>query len=120
MYQGQDTVILDDFDKCHECLGYHLKIWADCYAFGAEVKGTTIFARPKIFIVTSNYHPSDIWGSNPKTLEPLLERFHVIHFCKDEEIFVGDERKAPFHRPVERTLVGSSVVTGTLHDYEFI
>lgn len=103
-YRGHDYVILDDFDACHECLGYHLKIWGDCYAFGAEVKGSTILSRPKMLIVTSNYHPRDIWGGKPQTLDAILERFHVIHFCKDDEQFVGDERKEVYRVPQRRGL----------------
>ena len=79
-YQNQEFVIIDDFDKNHACLGYHLKIWADRYAFSAEVKGSTIMIRPKVLVITSNYHPRDIWGETPNTLNPILRRFKVTEF----------------------------------------
>lgn len=60
-YQNQETVLIDDFQREHEKLGYHLKIWADHYPFTGEVKGSSMSIRPKRVIVTSNYHPQDIW-----------------------------------------------------------
>lgn len=78
-YAGQKTVIIDDFQKEHHVLGYHLKIWGDHYPFQAERKGATLQARPEKIVVTSNYHPKDIW-EDPNVLEPILRRFKVIHY----------------------------------------
>lgn len=79
-YQKQPFVIMDDFDKGHIHLGHHLKIWADRYAFLAESKGSAHQIRPEKIIITSNYHPSDIWGNEPQTLEPILRRFRITQF----------------------------------------
>lgn len=78
-YQGEETALVEDFDKAHAVLCHHLKIWADRYPFLAEGKGTTRKLRPKLLIVTSNYHPEEIW-SEPSDLEPILRRFHVTRF----------------------------------------
>jgi hypothetical protein len=38
-YDGQDTVLLDDFDHTNTCLSGYLKRWADRFPFTAESKG---------------------------------------------------------------------------------
>lgn len=81
-YTGQETVLLDDFGPEHKCLGHHLKQWADHYEFQAETKGGTTTVRPKRIVVTSNYHPKEIWGDRPQDLGPILRRFKVTHFIK--------------------------------------
>lgn len=76
-YDGQDDVIIEDFDKVHKHLAHYLKIWADWKAFSAETKGGHISIRPKRIIVTSNYHPSDIWDPTTEhaSFFPIIERF---------------------------------------------
>lgn len=63
-YQNEDTVLLDDFGKEHAVLGHYLKRWADHYPFKVEIKGLVSEARPQRIVVTSNYHPSEIWQDN--------------------------------------------------------
>lgn len=77
-YANEKTVILDDLDT--NCLGHYLKIWADKYACSGETKGGTINLQHRVFIVTSNYHPSELWKDfdQEQMLAAVLRRFHVI------------------------------------------
>ena len=78
-YQEEKVVLIEDIQTEHACLGYHFKIWADHYPYPAEIKGTTTKIRPQKILVTSNYHPRDIW-TDPAVLEPILRRFKVIEY----------------------------------------
>lgn len=80
-YQNEDNVLIEDFDKIHGVLGHHIKIWADRYPFLCEQKGRATKIRPRKIIVTSNYHPKEIWEDN-STLQPVLRRFRVLEFKK--------------------------------------
>jgi len=78
-YEGEDVVIIDDFDKYDIGLSGHLKRWSDHYPFPAEYKGGVKLIRPKRIIVTSNYAPEEIW-EDEATLGPIRRRFNCIHF----------------------------------------
>lgn len=78
-YQLEETVVLDDFDPSHgKFLEYYLKIWADHYAFNAEVKGGMLNIRPKRIIVTSQYTIEECFES-VEGREALNRRFKVEH-----------------------------------------
>jgi len=79
-YENHEVVIIEDLDISHEYMGYNLKIWGDRYPFPVETKGGGGHKiRPRLIIVTSNWHPNRIW-SNEEFIKPILRRFEVIHF----------------------------------------
>jgi len=79
-YQGEDNVLIDDFDLSHKALGHHLKRWADKFAFPAEQKGTTVQIRPKLIVVTSNYSIEEIFADDPVLVAALKRRFKCTHY----------------------------------------
>lgn len=78
-YNGEDIIILDDLDT--NILGHHLKIWADKYACTGETKGGTIHLQHKLFIVTSNYSPDDLWSddTDAQMCEAIKRRFTIVN-----------------------------------------
>lgn len=79
-YEGQETIILDDFDRNGACLGHYLKIWADRYRCSGEVKGGQIKLRHKKFIITSNYSINEIFSDDSVLCDAIKRRFNVLHF----------------------------------------
>jgi hypothetical protein len=83
-YEMQESVLLEDFGKTHACLGDFLKIWLDRWNFAGEMKfGRTGKIRPQKVVITSNYHPMDLWPDDDSILQPILGRVKVIHFTKE-------------------------------------
>lgn len=87
-YKGDKVVILDDFDKTHEVLGYHLKRWADRYPVLCETKGGSIYPDYDILIVTSNYHPNEIF-KDTMLVAALERRFDLLKVLGFEESLEG-------------------------------
>lgn len=77
-YAGQDVVLIEDVGKTHEWMGDFLKIWGDRYTFRVEKKYRSAMIRPKKIIVTSNYHPIDLWP-DMSVHGPILRRFKIEH-----------------------------------------
>jgi len=81
-YEDQHFALIEDWDKRHVDQIGPLKLWSDHYAFQAESKGSQRLIRPQRIIITSNYHPSEIWFTD-QDLKPIERRFQI--FRKDAE-----------------------------------
>lgn len=81
-YQFQQAVLIDDFDKFTATWAMSfMKLWADRYAYAAEFKGGSFSRiRPRVIIVTSQYHPDTLVPeSEPELRDAIKRRFHVAH-----------------------------------------
>jgi len=78
-YDGQDDVIIDDFDKYQVSQGGDMKRWMDIYPFQGEQKGSQVMMRPKRIFVTSNYSPSEIWD-DVVTVNAINRRVNLERF----------------------------------------
>lgn len=76
-YDHQETVIIDDFDKFQVKQGGDMKRWLDRYPFQAQVKGGMHLIRPKKIVVTSQYHPNEIWDDE-KTVDAIMRRVKIL------------------------------------------
>ena len=92
-YRGQPTVLLEDMSPflIGEMTDY-LKIWADRYAFGCEIKGDTMFLRPDRLCVTSQYRIDDIW-KDEETREAMHRRFKEVYVDEVEEMEIRRKEK---------------------------
>lgn len=84
-YSGEEKVLIDDFDKNHQVLGHHLKIWGDNYSFTAEIKGGQIYPTYDQLVITSNYSPREIFGKDEMLCAAIERRFRVIHMTSRDE-----------------------------------
>jgi hypothetical protein len=97
-YQDEEDVIVDDFDIRDAALVQQVKWWGDRFPFNCENKGGGFFLRPKRVIITSNYHPEDIWQKDAD-LKPILRRYHIVRYTSDVAPIVGykvDEKRIPY------------------------
>lgn len=89
-YANQAYTLLEDLDTSGACLSHYLKIWADKFGFHGEIKGSTVPLRYILFIVTSNYLPSELWEDS-KIVEAISRRFKFITFQKLGVYHIGTE-----------------------------
>lgn len=92
-YNNEACVLLDDFPKDGTYMTQFLKRWGDRYPFPAEIKNHVRQIRPQKIVVTSNYHPSDIFKDDD--LEAILRRFKVRKIEKIQQMDLTHAPKKP-------------------------
>jgi hypothetical protein len=78
-YEPGLPVLIDDLGHdVGKHLHDYLKQWLDMYPFASESKGVCHRGglRPPHIIITSNFHPFEIWGGT-KDYEPIMRRLNV-------------------------------------------
>lgn len=90
-YADEEVVLIEDVGLTHLWMGDFLKIWGDRYGFRGEVKHLTTVLRPKKIVVTSNYHPNELWADK-NVVDPILRRFKLV---EKKEIYVAPPAPEP-------------------------
>lgn len=81
-YNDEQGIIIDDIEPSHAYMLFYLKRWLDRYTYIAETKNGHFKIRPKYIIITSNYHPNQIWPGKTE-LDPIMQRFaKLVRFQK--------------------------------------
>lgn len=95
-YQGEEFVLIDDFDVQGETLGHHMKLWADRYKATGEVKGSSVSLRHKWLFITSNYEPCTIWAAEKYVamIPAINRRFHKFYMTEDNRDEVTEQIKS--------------------------
>lgn len=89
-YAGESAIILDDLDHGGSCLAHHIKIWTDLHSCTGETKGGTVCLQHRVFIITSNYTPRELFEGDGKTVDEdqinaITERIRFFEFKKELE-----------------------------------
>lgn len=80
-YEGQKTLILDDFEGSFCPFRFLLRL-LDCYKLKVEVKGNFVWAAWTTVVITSNIHPSGWYSS--VNLAPLQRRINEIRLVEHQ------------------------------------
>ena len=73
-YNDEEVVITECFR--HPSLSHEVCAWGDHHAFRCEIRRGMLLIRPKLVIVTSDRHPSKLWGGY--RLEKVLRRYKCV------------------------------------------
>lgn len=91
-YKDEDVVYYEDVDRSFAMYGGDLKRLADRTPFPVDAKYQTGWKiRPKVIVVTSNYHPCEIWADS-KILSLIMRRFVLT---KRTEVYVKPILNSP-------------------------
>lgn len=77
-YNYQDVVWIDDVGLDAAKHGDFFKEICDRYPCRIEVKGGSMLARPRKIVITSNYHPTEIWP-DPAVHLPMMRKCKLRH-----------------------------------------
>lgn len=79
-YDFEEVVIVEEVGLKAAEHAEDFKQMLDRYKYRVEVKGGSMLVRPRKIVITSNYHPSQIW-TTPEALEPIMRRLRFRHLA---------------------------------------
>lgn len=94
-YNGQDVIIIDDFRESFGDFSHFIRV-IDKYPFHVEIKGGSVVLTNKIFIITSCYHPANVYTNLKEDIYQLWRRIHGVFKFKRNEYCIS-EVWAPTH-----------------------
>lgn len=83
-YQGQKTLVLDDFEGSHCSFRFLLRL-LDKYKLKVEIKGGHSWAVWTTVVVTTNVHPSNWYSGVDVT--PLQRRINEIRYIEEQGVY---------------------------------
>lgn len=89
-YVNHGAVLLEDLDKLGSCLSHYLKIWLDSYPFHGEIKGGSVNTCYTVFVITSNYTPSELFD-DPQVVAAIERRCKFIRFTGHRRYVAGSD-----------------------------
>jgi len=99
--RNSEALLIDDLGlETGRMLVNYLKQWLDIYAFSAEFKGGLATIRPELYVITSNYHPHEMFGGT-SDYDPIMRRLEVIYLGPP-----GGEYEAPSSSSGAASLAG--------------
>lgn len=87
-YANESTVILDDF-RGDWCKYHELLRLLDRYPIKKEVKGGWVWLQVTKWIVTSTYHPENVYKTDEDKAQLLRRITDICHFTNDHNAYVG-------------------------------
>lgn len=80
-YDYEPEVIIEEVGLKARDHAEEFKQMLDRYKYRVEVKGGSMLVRPRKIVITSNYHPSQIWPEE-EALGPILRRLKIRHMVE--------------------------------------
>lgn len=83
---NQPFVLFDDLGmENYPGFSSNFKAWSDIYPFHVEIKGNMHKQRPQLLVVTSNFHPREVFSREPRDVEAVMRRFDIVWFPEVDE-----------------------------------
>lgn len=96
-YQGEDSVILDDF-RGDWCKLHTLLQVLDIYDIQVPIKGGFVHWTPRQIFITSSKTPEECYKTNDENMQQLLRRIHEIRFYYKPGKYITKKNEKPLQK----------------------